>query len=33
MRDLLMEYEISPISQTIRAMGDHHLLSLKHNPL
>lgn len=33
MRDLLMEYEISPIAQTMRAMGDPHPLSLKHNPL
>lgn len=33
MRDLVMEYEISPIAQTMRAMGDPHPLSLKHNPL
>lgn len=33
MRDLVMEYEISPIAQTMRAMGDPHPLSLKHKPL
>ena len=33
MRDLVMEYEISPIAQTMREMGQPHPLSLKHNPL
>ena len=33
MRDLVMEYEISPIAQTMREMGDPHPLSLKHKPL
>lgn len=33
MRDLVMEYEISPIAQTMREMGQPHHLSLKHNPL
>ena len=33
MRELVMEYEISPIAQTMREMGDPHPLSLKHKPL
>ena len=33
MRDLVMEYEISPIAQTMREMGQPHPLSLKHKPL
>ena len=33
MRDLVMEYEISPIAQTMRERGDPHPLSLKHKPL
>ena len=33
MRDLVMEYEISPIAQTMRKRGDPHPLSLKHKPL
>lgn len=32
MRDLVMEYEISPIAQTMRAMSNPHPLSLKHKP-
>lgn len=33
MRELVMEYEISPIAQTMRKRGDPHPLSLKHKPL
>ena len=33
MRELVMEYEISPIAQTMREMGQPHPLSLKHKPL
>lgn len=32
MRDLIMEYEISPIARTMRMMGHPHHLSLKHRP-